>query len=544
MVHALNNVFGYMRLGKARVSELTHLLVGRRSARYSFWLVRYGFAFALLLAAFAVRYGLSPFLGQNLAHAFFIAAALGAAWYGGVGPGLFALFAGLVLGYYYFLPPSHSFGLKNTADTIVLMAYTGATIIGVVIVENLHRVRRRCEHLLRENMEHERVEESLRQSEQRYHELADAMPQMVWTSAEDGKLEYANRRWFEYSGLTEEQTYKPGVWLLIVHPADRDHVIETVRRALQNGQPFKLESRLKDHAGVYRWHLTRALPTKDQSGRVLRWFATSTEIEEQKQTEAALEKAREQLVQHARDLESRVDERTAKLEESLRSLEGVLYHVAHDLRAPLRAMEGFTQLLLEHQATSVDAEGTDYGQRIILAAKRMDELIRDLLAYGRLAHIEVPCRKLDLGAQIDWVLAKMAPEIETKHAEIVVEKPLPSIWANAAVLNLILTNLLSNALKFVGPNVTPQVHVFGECRPGKIRFSIQDNGIGIAEIHHEKIFNVFGSLHGAGAYAGTGIGLAIVRKGVERMGGAVGVESHSGKGSRFWVELPVAPEIA
>ena len=252
-----------------------------------------------------------------------------------------------------------------------------------------------------------------------------------------------------------------------MHPADKDRVLEIVRQALQNGQPFQIESRLKDHAGVYRWHLTRALPTRDQSGQVIRWFATSTDIEEQKQTEEALERAREQLAQHARDLESRVVERTAKLEESVRSLEGVLYHVAHDLRAPLRAMEGFTQLLLEHHAASFDAEGADYGRRIIAAAKRMDELIRDLLAYGRLTHMEVSCRQLDLETQIDWVLAEMAPEIKAKHAEIIVEKPLPPVWANAAVLNQILTNLLSNALKFVGPKVVPRVHISGGKQSGQ-----------------------------------------------------------------------------
>src|SRR5581483_5884867 len=266
---------------------------------------------------------------------------------------------------------------------------------------------------------------------------------------------------------------------------------------------FQLESRLKHRAGVYRWHLSRALPTQDGSGRVVRWFATSTDIEEQKQTEAALEKAREQLAWHARDLELRVVERTANLEESIRSLEAVLYHVAHDLRAPLRAMEGFSQLLLEQYAASFDAEGTDYSRRIITAAKRMDELIRDLLAYGRLAHMEVSCRKLDLETQIERVLGKMDGQIKAGHAQIFVEKPLPPVWANAAVLNLLVTNLLSNALKFTGPGVAPCIHISGAGSPGKVRLSLQDNGIGIDEAHHEKIFHVFGRLHGNDVYPGT-----------------------------------------
>ncbi len=533
-----------MRLGEARVGELMHFSGEWGSARLYSWLTRYGFACALVLAAFALRYAVALSTGHRLELTFFITAALCAAWYGGVGPGLFALVAGFLLAGFYFMPPSHSFALRTRADIIIVSVYVGATAIGIAMIENLHRARRRCELLLRQNIEHTRVEETLRQSEERFREMADAMPQMVWSSHQTGRLEYANRKWFEYTGLSEEQTYRPGVWLLVLHPADKDRTLKVVRSALQNGQPFQIENRIKNRFGNYRWHLTRALPTKDPSGHLIQWFATSTDIEEQKQAEAALEAAREQLAQHARDLESRVVERTAKLEESVRSLEGVLYHVAHDLRAPLRAMEGFTQLLLEHHAVSFDPEGVDYGQRIIAAAKRMDELIRDLLAYGRLTHMEVSCQRLDLETQIDWVLAEMAPEIKAKHAEILVEKPLPPVWANAAVLNQLLTNLLSNALKFVGPNVVPRILISGGKSPGKVRLSIQDNGIGIDAAHYEKIFHVFGRLHGSDVYTGTGIGLAIVRKGAERMNCGVGVESHAGQGSRFWVDLPASPVAA
>ena len=533
-----------MRLGAARVGELTHFAGEWGSARLTSWLTRYGFACALVLAAFALRYAVALSTGHRLELTFFITAALCAAWYGGVGPGLFALVAGFLLAGFYFMPPSHSFALRTRADIIIVSVYVGATAIGIAMIENLHRARRRCELLLRQNIEHTRVEETLRQSEERFREMADAMPQMVWASHQTERLEYANRKWFEYTGLSEEQTYRPGVWLLVLHPADKDRSLKVVRSALQNGQPFQIENRIKNRFGIYRWHLTRALPTKDPSGHLIQWFATSTDIEEQKQAEAALEAAREQLAHHARDLESRVVDRTAKLQESIHSLEGVLYHVAHDLRAPLRAMEGFTQLLLEHHAASFDTEGVDYGRRIIDASKRMDELIHDLLAYGRLTHMEVACRRLDLETQVDWVLAEMASEIKARHANIFVEKPLPPVWANAAVLNQILTNLLSNALKFVSPNVVPSVQISGERSQGRVLISVQDNGIGIEQAHYEKIFHVFGRLHGANVYPGTGIGLAIARKGAERMNGIVRVESHPGQGSRFLLELPSAPVTA
>ena len=252
--------------------------------------------------------------------------------------------------------------------------------------------------------------------------------------------------------------------------------------------------------------------------------------------------ARERIAHHAEDLESLVAERTAELEESVRSLEGVLYHLAHDLRAPLRAMEGFTQLLLEHEYSCFDATGRDYAWRIVSAASLMDHWINDVLAYGRLIQMEVPCAKLDLEAQLGRVLAQMSGEIRIRKARIRVVKPMPRVWANAAVLDQILGNLLANALKFVGPGIPPQVRICArESGDGKLRLCVRDKGIGIEEAHQQRIFGMFERLHGTAAYPGTGIGLAIVRKGAERMGGTVGVKSRPGHGSLFWVELPAAP---
>ncbi|HZQ46082.1 MAG TPA: DUF4118 domain-containing protein, partial [Verrucomicrobiae bacterium] len=224
MVHAFDIIFGDLRVRKAGVGEPARFADGWRSARFSSRLVRFGFAFLLVVAAFALRYRLAPMLGNRLQLAFFITAALGAAWYGGVGPGLFALVAGLLLGDYFFMVPPRSFLLRSPVEMIVMVSYFCTTGIGVVMIENLHRSRRQARQLQRENAEHARVEESLRHSEQRFRELADAMPQMVWTSREGGRLEYANRKWFEYSGLSEEQTYRPVGWMTVVHRADRGRV--------------------------------------------------------------------------------------------------------------------------------------------------------------------------------------------------------------------------------------------------------------------------------------------------------------------------------
>src|SRR6185312_9833040 len=267
------------------------------------------------------------------------------------------------------------------------------------------------------------------------------------------------------------------------------------------------------------------------------------------------------LRRYATELEHRVAERTANLAQTVQSLEGVLYHVAHDLRAPLRGMASFTGILLEEYGPRLDDRGRDYAERISNSARRMDRLVQDLLAYGRLTHTAVPLSNISLEAQVKAAVNRFSEEIETRDATVEICSALPPVRANEAVLDQVLSNLLSNALKFVRPETPPHLRILAEettfrmenpapksdpatdtslyRRNGKfVRLWIEDNGIGIPPEYHERIFRMFERLHGVGEYAGTGIGLAIVRKGVERMGGRVGLKSKLGTGSRFWIELP------
>jgi signal transduction histidine kinase len=239
---------------------------------------------------------------------------------------------------------------------------------------------------------------------------------------------------------------------------------------------------------------------------------------------------------HAEELEKQVAERTRVLNDTVKSLEGVCYTIAHDLRAPLRTLQGFSQILLEDYASSFDEEGRRYAERIVTAASRMDTLIRDLLDYARLTHQELPMTPLNLAAEVQQVMTQLMPEIEARHAEIIV-KPLPQIVGNGTLLIQVITNLLSNALKFVAADTVPRVEIWSEQRDGMVRMFVKDNGIGIDPSQHGRIFGLFQRLHRPDAYPGTGLGLAIVRKGMERMGGAVGVESAPGRGSCFYVDL-------
>ena len=262
------------------------------------------------------------------------------------------------------------------------------------------------------------------------------------------------------------------------------------------------------------------------------------EIEERKRIQRELEDAQAKLSHHAEDLEHKVLERTKKLGQSLKSLEGVLYHVAHDLRAPLRGMSGLTVILLEDYACHFDQRGREYARQVVDTAARMDTLIKDLLAYGRLGHMEVAMEEVDLEKPLTAVLGLLASEICTRDARIQIRRPLVPVMGNESVLRQILLNFISNALIYVPRGAAPRIEIWTESDAYNVRLCVRDNGIGIAAEYHQQIFNVFERLHRTEEYPGTGIGLAIVAKGVERLGGRAGVESELNKGSTFWIELP------
>jgi signal transduction histidine kinase len=187
----------------------------------------------------------------------------------------------------------------------------------------------------------------------------------------------------------------------------------------------------------------------------------------------------------------------------------------------------------------LDATGQDYARRVAEAARRMDALVQDLLEYSRIGRVDIAQGPVPLGDLITEVLKDLEGEFTKQAVQVVVDPELPCVRGHRKTLARVLTNLLSNAAKFVAPGTEPRIKVRCEMRDAWVRLWIEDNGIGIPPEHLERVFGVFERLHKQKAYAGTGIGLAIVRKSMERMGGRVGVESEVGKGSRFWIELPI-----
>jgi signal transduction histidine kinase len=252
------------------------------------------------------------------------------------------------------------------------------------------------------------------------------------------------------------------------------------------------------------------------------------------------------------ELEARVKLRTARLQETIGELESYSYSISHDMRAPLRAMQAYSKVLSDELGPRLDETHRRYLTRITTAANRMDKLITDVLAYSRLSRGDIDLTPVDL----DHLVAEITYQYPSlQNAEIDIAKNLGIVRAAEALLTQAIANLLTNAVKFVPPGVNPVIRVWSETLPPpsapedgppsrstqpSIRLFIQDNGVGIDPKDQERIFSMFIRVYSDKDYEGTGIGLSIVKKAIERMDGSIGLQSELGKGSTFWIDLPAA----
>jgi PAS domain S-box-containing protein len=280
--------------------------------------------------------------------------------------------------------------------------------------------------------------------------------------------------------------------------------------------------------GTRFWSSVVVTALRDEEGNLSGFSKVTRDVTDRK-------RLMDELKQHADELEVQIAER----ERTNAELEAFSYSVSHDLRAPLRAIEGFASALEEDYGAQFDATAKDYLHQIRSAAIRMNRLVQDLLNYGRLDRIELVQQPVELDELIKRVVMESGEDVKA----VIYEGSLcETVYAHDATLSQVVFNLITNAFKFRKKDVPPKVVV--RCGPaqakGFVRVSVSDNGIGIAPQHVEKIFKVFERLHGMEEYPGTGIGLAIVKRGIERMGGSVGVDSKLGEGSTFWFELPEA----
>ena len=372
--------------------------------------------------------------------------------------------------------------------------------------------------------ERKKAEESLRENERRFRTLGDNIAHLAWMTTPAGDIFWYNKRWFEYTGTTLEEMKGWG-WQKVQHPDHVERVKTKWALHLQRLESWEDTFPLRRHDGEYRWFLSRAFPIKNSQGEVVSWFGTNTDITDQKLSEEELERV--------------VNERTARLQETVGELEAFSYSISHDMRAPLRAMQGYAKVLLEDYGKTLDVNARKYLDRIQRGANRLDLLVQDVLAYSKVAKGDIVLHRVDLERLLDDIIMAH-PEFQEPRAHIVVAKPLPLVRGHEAYVTQCVTNLVGNAVKFVPEGRAPTVHIRAEDAGKNVRIWFEDNGIGIDPAHFPRIFEIFGQVHPEKRFGGTGIGLAIVRKAVQRMNGEVGVESEAGQGSRFWITLEKA----
>ncbi len=318
-----------------------------------------------------------------------------------------------------------------------------------------------------------------------------------------------------------------------IHPDDRPRVIKDMQCIRDGGPPEDLVFRTNPVHGPVRWmRRTARRIDREAEGLKPRYIGTLLDITESVHAE-------EKLRQINQELEQRVSERTAQLSQANQELEAFSYTVSHDLKAPLRGIDGYSQLLVEEYGSQLDEEGQQFVRRIRQGVQQMGELISDLLEYSRMERRDMAPEPVALRPLIDAVLDGYQADIERQGARVQVEMGEFMLALDREGISVVLRNLIGNALKFSRDSLPPQIGIGTRLEAGRRVLWVRDNGVGFDMKYHDRMFGIFQRLHRAEEFAGTGVGLALVAKAVQRMGGRVWAESTVGAGATFYLEFPV-----
>lgn len=410
-----------------------------------------------------------------------------------------------------------------------------------------------------------RAEQTVRASEHRFRTLTEAIPQMVWNADGKGRITYVNRRWLEFTGLTEADL-DVRWWNQIALPDDAKRMGAAWQTANSSEpKPFEEEVRVRSVVdGSYRWFLATVIPLLKGDGRFDQWIGALSSIDDQKrqneilaslvkkrtvELETAISHLREEVVERTR-AEARVTAAAAELKRSNEDLEKFAYVASHDLQEPLRKIQSFGDLLTKNHRDQLGTTAVDYVNRMRSAATRMRTLIDDLLSFSQVTTKGNPFARLDLNEIVADVLSDLETSIAQFSGQVDVAA-LPQIEADPMQMRQLFQNLIGNALKFHKPDVPPRVTIRAErwetlsadadpLPPTGYgyRIEVADNGIGFDQSYADRVFEVFQRLHSRAEYEGTGIGLAICRKIVQRHHGSIQVRSRVGEGTTMLIDLP------
>ena len=435
------------------------------------------------------------------------------------------------------------------------------TLLALLVVWRELRRRRIAETALKIQVEETRL------NTERFRLLSETAPVHIWLSDTDGTATFLNRSWREYTGLSGNAL---GIadWMSAIHPEDAGR-LQTIWNRNQGGEIdlYVDDVRVRRAADQsYRWHRCAIVPVRTRAGALQSWVGTLADIHDQKEQSEALEQAvgartlelqrannslNEEVIERMR-AEERVNAAAGELRRSNQELEQFAYVASHDLQEPLRKIQAFGDRLLRKCRDQLNEQGQVYLDRMLAAATRMRTLIDDLLAFSRVATTFTPFVPVDLQAIVEGVVG----DLETRLAQSegrVETKALPTIRAEPLQMRQLVQNLLANALKFAKPGEPPVVSIEATrlesltqiadpppSSPFGWRLTFADHGIGFDQVHVRRIFELFQRLHSRDQYEGTGIGLAICKKIVERHGGVIHARGQLGVGATFFVDLPDA----
>ena len=375
-----------------------------------------------------------------------------------------------------------------------------------------------------------RTADALRQSENRYQTLTEISPVGIFRTDAEGSTTYVNPRWCKIAGFTSSEALGYG-WLTAVHPADRKRLLRGWKRATSGNNITASEYRFVHADGTITWVIGNAVPEKNADNQIIAYVGTITDITENKQAEEEIKKLNETL-------EQRVTERTAQLEAANKELDAFSYSTSHDLRSPLRSINGFTHILMEDYAPALDDEGKRICGVIRDKSLMMGQLIDDLLAFSRLSRTDVQQTAVCMQTMVNSVYNEITEAPARERIDFTIHK-ISDTWGDPSLLKQVWTNLISNAIKYSSKRKRASISVSCRKENQDCIYSITDNGVGFNMKYVGKLFCVFQRLHSPKDFDGTGVGLAIVQRIVLRHGGKAWAESEVNKGATFYFSLPL-----
>ncbi len=375
------------------------------------------------------------------------------------------------------------------------------------------------------------AQEALREQRQRLAWVLEATRPGIWENNIADNVLTVNERWAEMLGYTlrELQPMRAETWEALVHPDDLKRADQIRDQHIAGILPYyECDIRMRHKAGHWIWVNTRGrVHKRDAQDRATFMSGTHLDITERVA-------AQEQVKALNASLEQRVGARTAELERSMRDMEAISYSIAHDLRAPLRSVNGFASIVLEDEADRLSPTGRDMFDRIARSSRNMGQMITDMLELLRVVRVDLEPVPVDMAALAQSVVETLSPQ--TNHARIDIQA-MPQAMGDATLLRQVLSNLIDNGLKYSRHLAQPELAVGFDS--GQRAYFVRDNGMGFDMAHSEKLFGLFQRLHAGSNVPGMGVGLAIVARIVERHGGRVWAESAPGEGSTFWLRLPL-----